>query len=75
MDRQVLIHLISLVSPRRSLPPSLSTLEFSSFILFVHFLGGVVLVQDENEGGFVAQPYNAAEANRLKALEEEEQPK
>ena len=35
-------------------------------------LGGVVLVQDENEGGFVAQPYNAAEANRLKALEEEE---
>ena len=38
------------------------------------FIGGVVIEQNE-EDRFVAKPYNAAEANRQKALEEEQQPK
>ena len=35
----------------------------------------MVVEQDENSERLVAKPYNAAEANRQKALEEEQEPK
>ena len=38
------------------------------------FLGGVILEQDENKN-FIPKQYNPAEANKQKALEEEQEPK
>ena len=40
----------------------------------VYLLGGVVLEQDENDK-LVAKPYNVAEANKKRALDEEQEPK
>ena len=38
-------------------------------------LGGIVLEQDDQNGRLIAKPFDAAEASRLKALEDEQQPK
>ena len=47
---------------------------FVILYIFVPCVGGVVLEQDENKN-FIPKQYNAAEANKVRQMEEEQEPK